>query len=71
MALTWDFETAEAAARWGELMRDMIPCAVHRWADRPLWNTKHAVLVRVNWRTQLFQVRVVLWCEPNPAMTDV
>lgn len=65
VSLTWTFETADTAARWGELMRDMVPMALHRWEGLPLWTTKHAVLVRVNSRTRLFQVRLTLWPEPQ------
>lgn len=71
LSLTWDFETPETAQAWAALMRDMLPCAVHTYWDRPGW--------AVRWSVETYTpkppyspgrepgVRVNLWCEPASA----
>lgn len=65
LTLTWTFTSAQAARNWAELLRDMVPTARHRWHNRPGWTPKWATMLRLNSRTELYQVAQVLWCEPS------
>lgn len=64
LSLTWDFETHETALRWADLMRDMLPAAVHIWWGRPQWATRWSVELRSSLKRG-HAVRVNLWCEPD------
>lgn len=69
LSLTWDFETRETAQRWSDLMRDMIPMAVHTWWNRPQWEPRWSVELHSSLKRG-HAVRVNLWCQPCDTRLD-